>query len=152
PAEPCRYPNENPQYATMATASDEIQPSSELIAAILDDAVTPRFEDFERDGCPPLFANVVVAVRESLTSKGTFCTASLPNYDVNGELRIRVRKTGSPMRVIWRVESLFPAIMPETGFVGFDARGDARLAGKHWAIQTKGWQGKYNVCEWAGWN
>ena len=136
----------------MPTQSDEFAPGADFLALLASSVIQPRLASFESDGCPPLVALYVSAVLDQLNAVGTVAAHDNPDSDTNGEIRVRVRHTGDPARVVWRIESLFPNIMPATGFVGFDQRGNARLADNVWSIRPDSRVGKYNVANWHGWS
>ncbi len=82
---------------------------------------------------------------------GVFGSSGELDIQPNGELRMRMRKTINENRVVWRIESLFPNVMPLTGFVGFDSNGDAIGHEGQWIVRPNAWCGKYNVDDWHGW-
>lgn len=135
----------------MPTAADEFSPPQELIEVLLHSEVLPKLASLENEGCPKLIAQLVIAVRETTTPVGIYGSTGPIEAQSNGELRIRIRKTGIETRVVWRIESLFPDVMPSTGFVGFDSGGDAKWLDGQWQIRSNGWNGKYNVRDWRGW-
>ncbi len=138
----------------MATPRDEFRPDSTLVAIVISQTVQPRLASFESDGAPTLVPAVVIAVRDDLFPFG-ICSSTRMETDAttsNGELRLRFRQTGNADRILWRIESLFPDVMPSTGFVGFNSRGDARRDGDSWDVRANGWTGKYNVRDWYGWS
>ncbi len=135
----------------MPTAADEFEPPAELIQSLLSSEVLPRLASFENDGCPKLFARTFIAVRELKTFIGVFGSSGELEQQSNGELLIRMRKTIDQNRVVWRIESLFPTVMPSTGFVGFDSSGDAKRHDDQWIVRPNAWSGKYNVDDWHGW-
>jgi hypothetical protein len=135
----------------MPTAEDEFEPPDDLIHLLLASEVFPRLASFESDGCPKLFAKTFIAVREFRTLIGVFGSSGKLDIQSNGELRMRTRKTLDENRIVWRVESLFPNVMPSTGFVGFDSSGDAKLREGKWIVRPNAWRGKYNVDHWHGW-
>ncbi len=135
----------------MSTAADEFEPPTELIELLLASEVLPRLASFENEGCPKLLAQTYIAVRESVMLIGIFGSRGKLDLQSNGELRIRTRKTSDENRIVWQIESLFPNIMPSTGFVGFDSRGNAKRQDGQWTVRTDGWVGKYNANAWHGW-
>ena len=135
----------------MPTAADEFEPSAELIQSLLASEVLPRLASFENDDCPKLFARTFIAVRELKTFIGVFGSSGELDMQSNGELRMRMRKTIDENRVVWRIESLFPNVMPSTGFVGFDSSGDAKRHEDQWIVRPNAWSGKYNVDHWHDW-
>ena len=136
----------------MPTQRDEFAPDADFLALLASSVIQPRLASFESDGCPPLVALYVSAVLDQLNAVGTVAAHDNPDSNTNGEIRVRVRQTGNPARVVWCIESLFPNIMPSTGFVGFDQRGDAQIVDNVWSIRTDSWVGKYNVADWHGWS
>ena len=135
----------------MPTAADEFEPPAELIQSLLASEVLPRLASFENDGCPQLFARTFIVVRDLKTLIGVFGSSGELDIQSNGELRMRMRKTFNENRVVWRIESLFPNVMPSTGFVGFDSNGDAIGHENQWIVRPNAWCGKYNVDDWHGW-
>ncbi|MGN6544950.1 MAG: hypothetical protein ACTHK7_07860 [Aureliella sp.] len=135
----------------MPTTADEFHPPDDLVQSLLVYEVLPRLASFEADGCPPMFAKICIAVHAHMTHFGTYGSSGEISAQSNGELRIRMRKTGNENRVVWRIESLFPGIMTSTGFVGFDSQGDAKQHDGRWTVRSSGWIGKYNVDYWHGW-
>lgn len=135
----------------MPTAADEFQPPTELLELLLASEVLPRLASFENEGCPKLLAQTYIVVRESMMLIGVFGSCGKLDLPFNGELRLRTRRTFDENRIVWRIESLFPNIMPSTGFVGFNSRGDAKRHGGRWTVRHNGWVGKYNANAWHGW-
>ncbi|GAA4463100.1 hypothetical protein [Novipirellula rosea] len=136
----------------MPTQRDEHMPDADFLALLASSVIQPRLASFEQDGCPRLIASYVVGVQNLLTDVGAVSSNGDADTHCNGELRVRVRHTGDPSRIVWRIESLFPHVMPSTGFVGFDAGGDARLGPDGWSIRNANWTGKYGVDYWHGWS
>ena len=135
----------------MPTAADEFEPPTELLELLLASEVLPRLASFENEGCPKLLARTYIAVRESKMLIGVFGSCGKLDLPSNGELRMRTRRTFDENRIVWRIESLFPNIMPSTGFVGFNSRGDAKRNDAQWTVRHDGWVGKYNADAWHGW-
>jgi hypothetical protein len=135
----------------MPTTADEIEPTLALIQAIVRTEVVPRLASFTKEGCRNLHPTVFIAVRQRLLLIENCGLPETTNEDPNGEMRIRVRKTFDMNRVVWRIESIFPDIMPSTGFTGFDSSGDAVWNQTDWFIRPKDWIGKYNLTKWRGW-
>ena len=136
----------------MATSQDEFRPDDAVIELVLAESVMPRLAWFESDGAPEMFPSITIAVRDDILPFRLISSSSLSSDGAqNGECRLRFRQTAVPARVLYRIESLFPNLMPDTGFVGFDAKGYVLQRPEGWIEVSKDWTGKYNVNDWHGW-
>ena len=136
----------------MATSQDEFRPDDAVIELVLAESVMPRLASFESDGAPEMFPSITIAVRDDVLPFRLISSSSLSSDGAqNGECRLRFRQTSVPARVLYRIESLFPNLMPDTGFVGFDAKGYVLQRPEGWIDVPKDWTGKYNVDGWHGW-
>jgi hypothetical protein len=129
-------------------------PSVDVVEKTLAEAVYPILADFEAQLKRPLPTLVAVSSPHMqgpailITAEGHVRTGARQC----GEIRLYFRETAVPGRLVFRGEAIYSKdISPDTGWSGFDLRGEARIEADGVKVTPGPWAVKYNKWEFRGW-
>ena len=118
-------------------AADEHIPPPSLRDEIIARAVLPRIADCAAEvGCPQSFRGVVRVRKQDVESFGV--------ADGFWTIRLIVRRTFDSSRDVFQVQALIPK-HEQTGFCGFQMRGEIRHLADRLEVVASGWAGLYNT-------
>ncbi len=137
----------------MATKADEFEPDWRVIERIILVALQPKMLVCEQQRGFSMAARLTVWVRDAPGGAWIVSSSAInpPEVDLHGEIRLRCRRTYRPERILFRLESVYPNLDPETGFTGFSVSGDVLVGPDEITVRPKSWTGQYNVLTWSGW-
>jgi len=118
-------------------AADEHVPPPSLRDELIAKAVLPRIADCAAEvGCPQTFRGLIRVRGQDVESFGV--------PDGFWMVRLIVRHTFDAARDVFRVQALVPK-HDQTGFCGFQMRGETRRTGETFEVAASGWTGLYNT-------
>ena len=130
-----------------------IHPPSEIVAAVISEAVSPALKRVSKELGEPLVVQVTVwssSVTGPKILVGSEGDEAPPKP--RGELRLSFRETYVEGRYLFFGELVLDQEpIPGTGYSGFDLYGEARLAEGRVSVKVEGKTNKHNVWRFKGW-
>jgi len=137
----------------MATKADEFEPEWRVVERVIQVALQPNMVACEEQRGFSMTGRLAVWAREHGGQSCVVSSAAINplGAEAVGDIRLRFRKTYRPERVLFRIESIYPNLDPETGFTGFSVRGDLLITPEEVIVRPEFWTGHYNKLTWSGW-
>lgn len=137
----------------MATKADEFEPEWRIVERIIRIALQPNMLVCEQQRGFSMVARLTVWVRDASGSAWVVSSSAInpPDAKPRGEIRLRCRRTYRPERILFRLESIYPDLDPETGFTGFSLSGNVLVGPDEVTVRPEFWIGQYNKLTWSGW-
>jgi len=137
----------------LATAADEAGPERDVIESVFADAIQPILRACEETAGGRFMATLSVWVREAPRFSMTSVSSGdgMATSSVYAEVRVRLRRTFNPSRLLFRAEAIFEGIAEASGFSGFQLGGAVHLDTMGLRVEPSCGVYCYNVREWRGW-
>lgn len=132
---------------------DEFVPDGELLEVIIAEVIQPVLEDLREELGQPVPC-VLHVLSGSMSGPSVLLTsAAQPDAEDghSGEVRLRCRRTFRDSRFVFFAESIFRDIAVDTGFSGFEIKGQVLLSADGITAKRDSLTMRYNVWNWSGW-
>jgi hypothetical protein len=131
-----------------------IQPPTQVVAKVISDAICPVLGKLESELGNSLPTVVTVWAPNMEGPKILATPAGVCSLDLRqqGDLRLSFRETAVEGRLLFFGEAIYSrALSPNTGFSGFEVKGEVKVGAGETIVTPGPWTIRYNIWDWRGW-